>query len=33
MADVADKQIKRLRSLIQEAETSLAAANELQSAW
>ncbi|MCA9326336.1 hypothetical protein KC976_01915 [Candidatus Saccharibacteria bacterium] len=29
MADVADKQIKRLRSLIQEAETSLAAANEL----
>ncbi len=29
MADVPDKQIKRLRSLIQEAETSLAAANEL----
>ncbi len=29
MADVADKQIKRLRALIQEAETSLAAANEL----
>ena len=29
MADVADKQIKRLRSFIQEAETSLAAANEL----
>ncbi len=29
MADVADKQIKRLRSLIQEAETNLAAANEL----
>jgi hypothetical protein len=29
MADVADKQIKRLRTLIQEAETSLAAATEL----
>lgn len=29
MPDVPDKQIKRLRSLIQEAETSLAAANEL----
>lgn len=29
MADVSDKQIKRLRSLIQEAETNLAAANEL----
>lgn len=29
MADVTDKQIKRLRSLIQEAETNLAAANEL----
>src|SRR3712207_6782664 len=29
MADVPDKQIKRLRSLIQEAETSLAAAKEL----
>src|SRR3990167_8551371 len=29
MTDVADKQIKRLRSLIQEAETSLAAAKEL----
>src|SRR3990167_11398072 len=29
MADVPDKQIKRLRSLIQEAETSLAAATEL----
>ncbi|HEV2403626.1 MAG TPA: hypothetical protein VGS08_05510 [Candidatus Saccharimonadales bacterium] len=29
MADVADKQIKRLRALIQEAETSLAAASEL----
>jgi len=29
MADIADKQIKRLRSLIQEAETNLAAANEL----
>ena len=29
MADVADKQIKRLRALIREAETSLAAANEL----
>ena len=29
MADVADKQIKRLRALIQEAETSLAAATEL----
>ena len=29
MADVADKQIKRLRALIQEAETNLAAANEL----
>jgi hypothetical protein len=29
MADVPDKQIKRLRSLIQEAETNLAAANEL----
>lgn len=29
MADVPDKQIKRLRALIQEAETSLGAANEL----
>lgn len=29
MPDVSDKQIKRLRSLIQEAETNLAAANEL----
>ncbi|HSX27377.1 MAG TPA: hypothetical protein VLG25_01200 [Patescibacteria group bacterium] len=29
MPDVADKQIKRLRTLIQEAETSLAAAKEL----
>jgi len=29
MADVPDKQIKRLKSLIQEAETSLAAAKEL----
>ncbi len=29
MAEVPDKQIKRLRSLIQEAETSLAAAKEL----
>ena len=29
MPDIADKQIKRLRSLIQEAETNLAAANEL----
>src|SRR6185312_14722535 len=29
MPDVPDKQIKRLRSLIQEAETNLAAANEL----
>ncbi len=29
MADVSDKQIKRLRSLIQDAETNLAAANEL----
>jgi hypothetical protein len=29
MADVPDKQIKRMRSLIQEAETSLAAAKEL----
>ncbi len=29
MADVAEKQIKRLRALIQEAETNLAAANEL----
>jgi hypothetical protein len=29
MTDVADKQIKRLRALIQEAETSLAAAKEL----
>ena len=29
MSDIADKQIKRLRSLIQEAETNLAAANEL----
>ncbi len=29
MADIADKQIKRLRALIQEAETSLAAAKEL----
>jgi hypothetical protein len=31
MADVADKQIKRLRALIQEAETNLAAATELLS--
>ena len=29
MADIPDKQIKRLRALIQEAETSLAAATEL----
>ena len=29
MTDVPDKQVKRLRSLIQEAETSLAAAKEL----
>jgi hypothetical protein len=29
MADVPEKQIKRLKSLIQEAETSLAAAKEL----
>ena len=29
MADIADKQIKRLRALIQEAETNLAAAREL----
>lgn len=29
MAEVSEKQIKRLKSLIQEAETSLAAANEL----
>jgi hypothetical protein len=29
MADVPDKQIKRLRALIQESETNLAAANEL----
>ncbi|QQS19551.1 hypothetical protein IPL85_04720 [Candidatus Saccharibacteria bacterium] len=29
MADLPDKQIKRLRALIQEAETNLAAANEL----
>jgi hypothetical protein len=29
MADIPEKQIKRLRALIQEAETSLAAANEL----
>ncbi len=29
MADIPDKQIKRLKSLIQEAETSLAAAKEL----
>src|ERR1035438_8332770 len=29
MADVADKQIKRLKALIQEAETNLAAASEL----
>ncbi len=29
MADVPEKQIKRLRALIQEAETSLGAANEL----
>lgn len=29
MADIADKQIKRLRALIQEAETNLAAAKEL----
>lgn len=29
MADVPEKQIKRLKSLIQEAETNLAAANEL----
>lgn len=29
MADLPDKQVKRLRALIQEAETNLAAANEL----
>lgn len=29
MADIADKQIKRLRALIQDAETNLAAAKEL----
>lgn len=29
MADVPDKQVKRLRALIQDAETNLAAANEL----
>ncbi len=29
MADIADKQIKRLRALIQDAETNLAAATEL----
>ena len=29
MADFPDKQVKRLRTLIQEAETSLAAAKEL----
>src|ERR1044071_3291597 len=29
MADVPDKQVKRLRALIQEAETNLAAATEL----
>lgn len=29
MADIPEKQVKRLRALIQEAETSLAAANEL----
>lgn len=29
MADIPEKQIKRLRTLIQEAETNLAAANEL----
>src|SRR3982751_4231550 len=29
MADVPEKQVKRLRALIQEAETNLAAANEL----
>ena len=29
MADIPEKQIKRLRALIQEAETSLAAATEL----
>ncbi|MEO5627584.1 MAG: hypothetical protein ABIQ89_01710, partial [Candidatus Saccharimonadales bacterium] len=29
MAEIADKQIKRLRALIQEAETNLAAAKEL----
>ena len=29
MTDIADKQIKRLRALIQEAETNLAAASEL----
>ena len=29
MADLPEKQIKRLRALIQEAETNLAAANEL----
>src|SRR5665213_1682775 len=29
MADVPDKQVKRLKALIQDAETNLAAANEL----
>ena len=29
MADLPEKQVKRLRALIQEAETNLAAANEL----
>jgi len=29
MADIADKQIKRLRALLRDAETNLAAANEL----
>ena len=29
MPDVPDKQVKRLRAIIQEAETSLAAATEL----
>ena len=29
MSDIPDKQVKRLRALIQEAETSLAAAKEL----
>src|SRR6201989_2177646 len=29
MPDIPDKQVKRLRALIQEAETNLAAANEL----